>query len=166
MAKKKNSLHDLFMDELMDAYDAEHQLIEALPKMAKAAHAPELRRGFEEHLTQTREQVKRIDQIFSNLGGKPNGKKCEGMQGIIKDGEKLLKEENVDPNVKDAGLIVAAQKAEHYEIATYGTLRTYADQLGMPEEARLLNTTLEEESKTNEKLNSLAINHINWEAQR
>ena len=87
------------------------------------------------------------------------------MRGIIKDGEKLLKEKNIDPNVKDAGLIVAAQKAEHYEIATYGTLRTYAEQLGMHEEARKLNTTLEEESRTNEKLNSLAVNQINWEAQ-
>jgi ferritin-like metal-binding protein YciE len=164
MANQMNSLHDLFVDELHDIYDAEQQLINALPKMAEAAHNQDLKRGFQDHLKVTRQQAQRIEQIFSQIGQRPNGKKCEGMQGILKEGEKIIKQMDSDPNVKDASLIAAAQKAEHYEIAGYGTLRTYAEQLGMGEAARMLDTSLEEESRTDEQLTNIAVDHINWEA--
>ena len=164
MAMKLNSLEALFVDQLKDLYDAEHQLIDALPKMANAASSRDLKQSFEQHLQQTREQAKRLEQIFSDLDQKPSAKKCVGMQGIIKEGEELIKEKKIDPDVLDAGLIASAQKAEHYEISVYGTLRTYAETLGMDAAARLLDRTLEEESRTDEKLTQLAISHINLEA--
>jgi ferritin-like metal-binding protein YciE len=165
MAKKINNLEDLLVDQLKDLYSAENQLVKALPKMAKAANSQDLKKGFEKHLEETKRQAERIEQIFDKhgLSGSPKGKKCVGMEGLIKEGEEILKE-NIDPDALDAGLIAAAQKVEHYEIASYGTARTYAKTLGYTEAARLLQQTLDEESKTNEKLTALAESHINIEA--
>jgi ferritin-like metal-binding protein YciE len=166
MAGKMTTLEDLYIDTLKDLYSAENQIIKALPKMAKAANSPELKRGFERHLEQTRQQVSRIEKIFSSQeNASPRGKKCVGMEGLIQEGEEIIKEE-ADPAVKDAGLIAAAQKVEHYEIAAYGTARTYAKTLGYHEAARLLQQTLDEESQTNENLTALAESHINIDAAR
>jgi ferritin-like metal-binding protein YciE len=166
MAMKMQSLEALFVDQLKDLYDAEHQLIKALPKMAEAASSPDLKRGFQEHLAQTERQAQRLERIFSDRNEKPSGKKCVGMEGIIKEGEELIKNKEMDKDVKDAGLIMAAQKVEHYEIASYGTVRTYAETLGMKDVAQTLQQTLDEESMTNEKLTALAESHINMEARR
>jgi ferritin-like metal-binding protein YciE len=165
MAKKMSNLEDLFIDQLKDLYSAENQLIKALPKMAKASNSQDLRKGFEQHLEQTKKQASRIEEIFEKheLNGSPRGKKCIGMEGLIKEGEELLKEQ-MEPDVRDAGLIAAAQKVEHYEIASYGTARTYAETLGYREAARLLQKTLEEESRVNEKLTAMAESHINPDA--
>jgi|SRR5688572_14035073 len=165
MAKKMTSLDDLYIDLLKDLYNAENQLIKALPKMAKAAHSSDLRNAFEEHLEQTKHQVERIERIFSDQGnGGPKGKKCVGMEGIIEEGKELMKE-NIEKDVLDAGLIAAAQRAEHYEIAGYGAARTWADMLGHHEAAHLLQETLEEESAANEKLTQIAMGHVNIEAR-
>jgi ferritin-like metal-binding protein YciE len=163
MATRMDTLEDLYMDLLKDLYSAEKQLVKALPKLAKAAQAEDLRRAFNEHLAQTESHVERIDRIFSDLGGSPRGKKCVGMEGIIEEGNELTKEK-VKPDVLDAGLIAAAQKAEHYEIACYGTARTWAQRLGYNDAARLLQQTLEEESMANEKLTRIAESHVNVEA--
>jgi ferritin-like metal-binding protein YciE len=163
--ERLHSLEDLFFEELNDIYDAEQQLVEALPKMVEAAHSDDLKRGFREHLDQTHRQIDRLEQIFNEHGRKTDGKACIGMQGIIAEGELLINAREVDPDVLDAGLIAAAQKAEHYEIATYGTVRSYAQQLGKDKAATLLNQTLDEESKTNERLTSMAMGHINMKAK-
>ncbi|HUK47546.1 MAG TPA: ferritin-like domain-containing protein [Terriglobales bacterium] len=149
------SLDDLFVDQLRDLYDAENQLIKALPKMAEAANSDELREGIEEHLEQTKGHAQRIEQIFENLGEKTKAKKCKGMEGVIKEGSEVL-EEDMDPDVKDAAIIAAAQRVEHYEIAGYGTARTYASLLGEREAASLLEQTLQEEKETDAKLTQLA----------
>jgi ferritin-like metal-binding protein YciE len=159
-----STLEDLYMDLLKDLYSAEKQLVKALPKMAKNAHSPDLQRAFQEHLRQTEGQVERIERIFSEMDGSPRGKKCVGMEGLIEEGNELLKED-VEPDVLDAGLIAAAQKVEHYEIASYGTARAWAQRLGYDQAARLLQETLEEESMANEKLTRMAESHINMEAQ-
>ena len=164
MASKMGTLEDLYVDMLKDLYSAEKQLVKALPKMAKSAQSPDLQKAFQEHLGQTEQHVERIERIFSNLEGTPRGKKCVGMEGLIEEGAELLKED-VDPDVLDAGLIAAAQKVEHYEIASYGTARAWAEKMGHDDEARLLQETLDEESTANEKLTQLAENHINMEAQ-
>lgn len=161
---KINSLHDLYIDELRDLYDAENQLIKALPKMAEDSNSEELREGFEEHLEQTRNHAQRLEQIFESLGEKPKGKKCKGMEGVIKEGSEVLSED-MEENTKDAAIIGAAQRVEHYEIAGYGTARTHADLLGREEDVRLLEETLEEEKETDQKLTSLAEN-INVEAEQ
>lgn len=161
---KINSLQDLYVDELRDLYDAENQLIKALPKMAEEATSEQLREGFEEHLEQTRNHAQRIEQIFERLGEKPKGKKCKGMEGVIKEGSEVLSED-MDEDTKDAAIIGAAQRVEHYEIAGYGTARTHADLLGLDEDARLLEETLEEEKETDQKLTSLAEN-INVQAEQ
>lgn len=166
MNKKLDSLEALYIDELKDLYDAEKQLVDALPKMAEAATADDLKRGFRQHLEQTQDHVRRLEDIFDNLGEVPDGKKCHGMQGIIREGEQMIQKQNIQPDVKDAGLIAQAQKAEHYEIAGYGTVRQYAKELGHDEAAKLLNRTLDEESKTDERLTSMAVGHINMEAMR
>jgi len=160
---KLMTLHDLFVAELKDIYHAENQLVKALPKMAKAATSEELRAGFETHLEETEGQVERLDKIFEMLDMAPRGKKCEAMQSLIKEGKEMM-EEDAEDAVLDAALIAAAQKVEHYEIASYGTLRTYAQMLGMDEAAALLQETLDEESATDEKLTELA-QTINAEAQ-
>jgi ferritin-like metal-binding protein YciE len=157
-----NSLDDLFVEQLNDLYSAENQLVEALPKMAKAASNKELKDGFQEHLKQTKEHVSRLEQIFDELGQKPGGVTCEAMEGLIKEGEEYV-EEDMDENVRDAALIAAAQRVEHYEIAGYGTVRTYAKHLGNKKAAKLLQQTLDEEGETDKKLTKLAESgaHIN-----
>lgn len=164
MASKMRTLDDLYIDLLKDLYSAEKQLVKALPKMAKNAQSPDLQKAFQEHLRQTEGQVERIERIFSDMGGSPRGKKCVGMEGVIEEGNELLKED-AEPDVLDAGLIAAAQKVEHYEIAGYGTARAWANRLGYDSAARLLQETLEEESMANEKLTKIAESHVNMEAQ-
>jgi len=164
MASKMATLEDLYIDLLKDLYSAEKQLVKALPKMAKHAESPDLQRAFQEHLRQTEGHVERIERIFSDLGGSPRGKKCVGMEGLIEEGNELV-QEDVEPDVLDAGMIAAAQKVEHYEIASYGTARAWAQRLGYDNAARLLQETLEEESMANEKLTKIAESHINMEAQ-
>jgi ferritin-like metal-binding protein YciE len=159
-----DTLQELYLEQLRDIYDAENQLVKALPKMAKAANNEELRAAFEQHLEQTQEQVSRLEQIFEELGEKAKGQKCKGMQGLIEEGKELM-EADADKDVLDAGLICAAQKIEHYEIATYGCLRTYAEMLGFDEQADLLQETLDEEKDTDENLTELAVSCINLEAE-
>ncbi len=149
------SLNELFVEQLRDLYDAEHQLIKALPKMAEGASSDELRQGFEEHLEQTKGHAQRIEQIFEQLGEKAKGKKCKAMEGLVKEGSETL-EEDMNEDVKDAALIAAAQRVEHYEIAGYGTARTFANLLGEREAASLLEQTLQEEKETDAKLTQLA----------
>lgn len=154
------SLEDLFVNELKDLYSAEKQLVKALPKMAKAASSTKLRKGFEDHLKQTEKHVERLEQIFDEMEIKPRGPKCEAMEGLIEEGKRVMKED-AEPAVMDAALIAAAQRVEHYEIAGYGTVRAFANMLGMKNAERLLQQTLEEESQTNEKLTKLAESEIN-----
>jgi len=160
---KLDSLETLYVKELRDLYNAEHQILKALPKMAKAASSPNLQKGFQEHLQQTQGQVERLDQIFTELGKSPKGKKCEAMEGLLKEGAELL-EADAEPSVLDAALIAAAQRVEHYEIAGYGCVRTYAKLLGHGEATQLLQQTLDEEKRTDEKLTELAMGSINTEA--
>ena len=163
MAEETNPLEELLIDELKDIYSAENQIVKALPKMVKAASSPELKRAFERHLEETRRQVERLDQIGQALDTKLTGKKCKGMEGLIEEGKELI-EEDLDDNAKDAGLIGAAQKVEHYEIAAYGTARTHAELLGFAKAAKLLQQTLDEEGATDKKLTQLAESIINVEA--
>src|ERR1700688_1436049 len=149
------ALKELYINELKDIYNAENQLVKALPKMAKAANSEELRTGFEEHLEQTRGHVQRLEQIFKELGEKPSGKKCKGMEGLVAEGQEMMGEDFED-DVMDAALISAAQRVEHYEIAAYGTVRTYAELLGEDTAAQLLEQTLEEEKETDQKLTDMA----------
>lgn len=158
------TLQDLYVDELKDLYNAEQQIVKALPKMAKAASSQDLKDAFNEHLQVTHEQIKRLDRIFRDLGKAPRGKKCIGMQGLIEEGQELLKEKG-DPAVKDAGLISAAQRVEHYEMAGYGTVRTFAQMLGFDDAAQALQQTLDEEGDTDHKLTQLAETMINPEAE-
>jgi ferritin-like metal-binding protein YciE len=158
-------LHSLFLHELRDLYSAEKQLIKALPKMAKAATNDDLRRSFEEHLGQTETQVKRLEEVFSELDASPRGRKCAGMEGLIEEAKELL-EEDADPRVLDAALICAAQRVEHYEIAGYGCVRSLAQQLGMSDLAAQLQETLNEEKKSNEKLNKVALGEVNKAASQ
>ena len=158
-----NSLRDLYIDELKDLWSAEKQLVKALPKMAKAANDPELSKAFMTHLRQTEQQVRRLEQIFEELGESPRGKKCVGMEGLIEEGQELIKEKP-EPEVLDAGLISKAQHVEHYEIAGYGTVRTYAQLLGADRQAQLLQQTLDEEGEADKLLTQLAENSINLEA--
>ena len=164
MASKMSTLEDLFVDLLKDLYSAEKQLVKALPKMAKAAQASDLQKAFHDHLTQTDGHVERLEQIFSDLEASPRGKKCVGMEGLIEEGSEIM-QANADPDVMDAGLIAAAQKVEHYEIASYGTVRTWAQQLGYDRAARLLQDTLDEEGEANKKLTAIAESHVNMQAQ-
>jgi ferritin-like metal-binding protein YciE len=152
---KEAKFEDLFTKELTDLYDAERQIVEALPKMMVAASTEELAKAFAEHLQQTKEQVKRLDSIFTTMGEQPRGDRCEGMEGLLREGEKLIREMEKSP-VLDAALIAAAQKVEHYEISGYGTARTLATVLGQNEAAELLETTLEEEKDTEERLTEIA----------
>jgi ferritin-like metal-binding protein YciE len=161
---KLNSLDDLLVHELQDIYNAENQILKALPKMIKAATNPELQSAFEEHLEQTEGQVERLDQVFKLLGVPAKGKKCEGMAGLIEEGKKVM-EEDAEASVMDAALIAAAQKIEHYEIASYGCVCTYAEMLGYDQVHDLLGQNLEEEEVTDEKLTELAESVINIEAE-
>jgi ferritin-like metal-binding protein YciE len=154
----------LFVHELRDLYSAEKQLLKALPKMAKAATHEELKEGFEEHLSQTEEHVSRLEEIFEKLGVSGRGEKCAAMEGLIEEGKKILEEEMPD-NVRDAALIAAAQRVEHYEIAGYGTAKTFAEILGEDEAVDLLEQTLDEEKETDVKLTELAESTINADAE-
>jgi ferritin-like metal-binding protein YciE len=163
MAEQTNPLEELLIEELKDLYSAENQIIKALPKMAKASSSPELRRAFERHLEETKRQVERLNQIGEALDTKLTGKKCKGMEGLIEEGKEIMAED-LDENAIDAGLIGAAQKVEHYEIAAYGTARTHAEMLGYTKAAKLLQQTLDEEGATDKKLTQLAESIINVEA--
>jgi ferritin-like metal-binding protein YciE len=158
-----NELRELYIDELRDLYNAENQLVKALPKMAKAASSEQLRSGFAEHLEQTKGHVSRLEEIFDALREKPTGKKCAGMAGLVKEGEEMMGEDFSD-EVMDAALISAAQRVEHYEIAAYGCVRTWAELLGESEANALLEKTLEEEKETDQKLTQLS-EEINVEAK-
>lgn len=160
---KLNTLHKLYINELCDLYNAENQLLKALPKMAKAASSQELKNAFEKHLEQTETHVERLEQVLKELDEKPKGKICHGMKGLVEEGSEILGEEG-EESVLDAGIIVAAQKVEHYELAAYGSVRTFANLLGQNEAAGLLQATLDEESETNELLNELAQGIVNPEA--
>jgi ferritin-like metal-binding protein YciE len=161
---KVESLHALFIEGLQDLYDAEKQVLKALPQMAKAAQAPDLRRAFEEHLTQTEGHIDRLEQIFNLMGGPAKRTHCAGMEGLLKEGDKKMK--LPDPDVRDAGMLSAAQHVEHYEIAGYGTLRTWASLMGHDEACRILQMTLDEEGETDHKLTRIAESHINVEADK
>ena len=160
---KIESLHDLYVDELKDLYNAEQQLVKALPKMAKAASASELSTAFEEHLEETRGHVERLEKIFKNLDVNPKGKKCRAMEGLIEEGKEMM-EEDIDSSVLDAALISAAQRVEHYEMAGYGCVRTFARLLGDEQAANLLQETLDEEAACDKKLTELAETVVNVEA--
>jgi ferritin-like metal-binding protein YciE len=159
------SLYDLMVEELKDLYNAEKQLTKALPKMAKNASNEKLKRAFEDHLKETENQITRLEKVFKELDMAAKGKKCVAMEGIINEGKEIM-EEDIDENVLDAALIAAAQKVEHYEIASYGTVRTYAQELGYSKIADLLQETLDEESSANEKLTGIAENEINYKAMQ
>lgn len=158
------TLKDLYVDELKDLYSAENQLTKALPKMAKAATEPALKKAFEHHLEQTKGHIERLEQIFTALDEKPTGKVCKAMKGLVEEGDEMIAEE-AEPSVKDAGLISSAQRVEHYEMAGYGCVRTYAQELGETKAAALLQKTLEEEAQTDEALTKLAVKVINVKAQ-
>jgi ferritin-like metal-binding protein YciE len=157
-------MENLLLHEIKDLYNAEKQLTKALPKMAKAASSDELRTLFEEHLEETKQHVERLEQVFEKLGKPARGMKCKGMEGLIEEGEELIQEEG-DDAVKDAALIGAAQRVEHYEMAGYGCARTYAELIGMSDVAHLLQSTLDEEKAADEKLNKLAMSQVNAQAQ-
>ena len=160
---KLNTLQDLFIDELRDLYNAETQLLKALPKMAKGASSAELKQALEEHLAQTKGHVERLEQIFDGLDENPKGKTCYAMKGLVEEGSEILDEDS-DGSVLDAGIIAAAQKVEHYEIASYGTVRTFAELLNQTEASKLLQETLNEEGDANKKLNDLAEDIVNPDA--
>jgi ferritin-like metal-binding protein YciE len=157
------SLKDLYVSELKDLYSAENQLLKAIPKMAKAATSEPLKKAFTGHLEQTKTHVERLETIFEELGASPKGKKCKAMEGLVKEGAEVI-EEDASPEVKDAALIAAAQRVEHYEMAGYGCVRTYAQLLGETSAAKLLQQTLNEEGDTDKKLTGLA-EKINVEAE-
>ncbi len=159
-----DTLKDLYIEELKDLYSAERQLVKALPKLIRATKQPELKAAFKTHLQQTEEHARRLEEICKELGVSPRGKKCVGMEGLIEEGKELISEEP-DDDVLDAGLISAAQHVEHYEIAGYGTVRTYARQLGYESQAQLLQQTLNEEGETDHLLTDLAEARINLEAE-
>jgi len=159
----KDTLKELYVDELKDIFSAENQLTKALPKMAKAASSEELRHAFEEHLEQTKGHVERLKQVFDMLGEKPSGKKCLGMEGLVREGAEIM-EEDFEEDVMDAALISAAQRFEHYEIAAYGTVCAYVELLDESEQESLLRETLDEEKETDQKLTELS-KEINLEAE-
>jgi ferritin-like metal-binding protein YciE len=164
MAKEPKKLDELFHDTLKDIYYAEKKILTALPKMAKAAQNDDLRAAFEKHEEQTEEQVSRLEQVFESIDKKPQGKKCAAIEGIIEEGQEIIKEYKGSPAL-DAGLISSAQAVEHYEIARYGTLRTWAEELGLDDAAKLLQETLDEEEATDQSLTELAEAVVNQEAQ-
>lgn len=162
--KKIRKLEDLFVETLQDLYDAEHQITKALPVMAEHARSKELKQGFKDHLQMTERQIQRLEQVFQEMDMKPKGKHCKGMEGLIKEGQEIMKED-IDPAVLDAALIGAAQKVEHYEIAGYGTARAYAQMLGHQNIAKLLDQSAKEEGNTDKLLTSIAESHVNRRAE-
>lgn len=159
------TLKDLYLHELKDLYSAEKQIVKALPKMAKAASHEQLRAGFQLHLEETKEHVVRLEKILASHGASTRAPKCKGMEGLLKEGEEMIEEE-ADEDVRDAGLIAAAQRVEHYEMAGYGCVRTYAEVLGDKEGAKLLQQTLDEEAATDKKLTKVAKSAINVDANK
>ena len=157
-------LKEFFVDELKDIYYAEKKISKTLPKMKKAATSAELKNAFESHLAQTKEQITRLEEVFALIGQKAKAKTCDAIEGIVKEGEGIIEDTDKDTATRDVGLIIAAQKVEHYEIATYGGLAQLAETLGLAEAARLLRVTLEEEKQTDLDLTSIAENHVNYEA--
>jgi ferritin-like metal-binding protein YciE len=164
MPMKEKTLHELFHDTLKDIYFAEKKIVGALPKMAKAAHSEELRAAFEHHEKETENHVARLEQVFEQIDQSPRGKTCEAILGIIEEGQEIMKDYKGAPAL-DAGLLAAAQAVEHYEISRYGTLKTWAAELGLDEAARLLDATLAEEKKADETLTRLAEEVVNQEAE-
>jgi ferritin-like metal-binding protein YciE len=158
-----NSFEDLFREQIEDLYDAELRLTDALPKMADAAQSSQLKQAFEDHLTETRGHVSRLEQVFSELNTEPNRSTCQAMKGLISEGEDMIKAKG-DPDIKDAALIAAAQRVEHYEISGYGTARAFARRLGLTQAASLLQQTLQEEKAADEKLNNIAESSVNPQA--
>jgi ferritin-like metal-binding protein YciE len=161
---KLDSLRTLWIEEMRDLYNAENQLLKALPKMAKKASTRELKEAFESHLDETQTHVERLDEIFDRLGKKPTGKTCKAMKGLIEEGSEMMMEDGLD-SVIDAGIIAAAQRVEHYEIAGYGVVRTFASLLGEDEAEELLQETLDEEGAADEKLTEIAESIVNEEAE-
>lgn len=162
---KINSLKQLYVEELKDAYDAENQIVKALPKLIKATSTPQLREALEDHLEQTRGHVQRLEQIFESLGEPAKAKKCDGIRGILDEGEKTIDDGEQGP-VLDAGLIAGAQRVEHYEMAAYGSLKTWAKQLGDSQAVQLLEQTLNEEKEADRKLSEIAAKSVNAEASK
>lgn len=158
-----NSLEKLYVEQLKDIYSAEKQIEKALPKMARKATSDELRTAFEEHLQVTKQQIDRLEKLFDRMEKTPRGKKCKGMEGLLEEGQEMMSED-ADEDVMDAGLIAAAQRVEHYEIAAYGTVRSYAEILGDKHAAQELQRSLEEEREADEKLNQVAMSTVNVEA--
>lgn len=162
--KELNSMKDLFIDQLEDLYDAENRLIDALPKMAKAASNPQLQAAFREHLAETKQQAQRLEEIFKLIGCEPERETCDAMKGLLKEGEDLIDAKGSE-DVKDAALIAAAQRVEHYEMAGYGATRTFAQHLGLSRAVDLLQMTLDEEGNANNKLTRIAETSVNLQAQ-
>ncbi|MBJ6119756.1 ferritin-like domain-containing protein [Pontibacter sp. BT310] len=162
---KLNNLNDLLIHELKDIYNAEQQITKALPKMMKATSSNQLKKAFEDHLMVTEQQIERLEKVFELMGEKAKGEKCKAMEGIIREAESMM-EERADASVMDAALIASAQRVEHYEIAAYGTVCTYAKQLGMNDVLKLLLKTLDEEKKTDELLTTIAESSVNIKAER
>jgi ferritin-like metal-binding protein YciE len=162
-AMPSETLQDVYIDQLEDLYSAEQQIVKALPKLADGACHPELKRAFEDHEQLTRVHVERLERIFDQLGKKPGGKTCKGMQGLIAEGDELLEEHEASDS-RDAAMIAAAQRVEHYEMAGYGSVRTFAHMLGLGDQADLLQRTLDEEGSTDEKLTGLAERVVNLDA--
>ena len=165
MAKNAKTLHDLFEDTLKDIYFAEKKILTALPKMAKAAQNPDLKAAFEKHEAETEVQIERLEQVFAMIDESPKGKTCEAINGLVDEGKEIMSDFKNSP-AHDAGLLAAAQSVEHYEISRYGTLRTWAEQLGMSDAASLLQETLDEEEATDQALTELATSVINLEAEQ
>ena len=159
-------LEKFFHDQLKDLYWAEKHLTKALPKMRKAATTEDLKAAIEEHTAQTQEHVTRLEQVFEIMGKKAQAKKCDAMEGLVKEGESVIEDTQAGSMTRDVGIIMAAQKVEHYEIASYGTLVQLAQTMGQSEIAQILGTTLKEEKQTDQNLTSLAENNINWEAEQ
>jgi len=162
---KITSLNDLFIEEIRDLYDAEKQLVKALPKIAKACSTDELREAIESHLRETEMQVNRLEEVFRSAGEEPKATKCEAMRGLLEEGDKLIANTPAS-SVRDAGIIGAAQRVEHYEMAGYGTARAFAEALGYEGAVSLLQETLDEEGEANKKLNSIAERHVNMAAAK
>ncbi len=158
-----NSFEDLFVDQLQDLYDAEQRLVDALPKMADAAHNPSLKAAFEQHLRETENHVTRLERVFQSIGRDAEGKTCAAMKGLVTEGGEMIDADG-DPDVKDAALIAAAQRVEHYEISAYGTARAFARRLGKQQAVQLLQQTLDEEAATDKKLTQLAESSVNVHA--
>ena len=166
MTTEIESLKELYIDHLKDLYSAEQQITKAMPAMIKTVTSPVLKKGLEDHLKQTMNQIERLNQIFETLGKSPRGKKCVGMEGLLEEGKEAMEEKMSSPNLMDAALIAASQKVEHYEIAAYGTVRAFADLLGEEEAVNLLTQTLDEEKAADEKLSQIGMNIVNLGASK